>query len=425
MSTEFLAPPRVDERMPWLLAAICVAVFAVPSSHILRSLGKPAEFLALGLLVLAAFEFVILRRSAIAGLANPGVPVALGYLFMGVALWAIGAPATSVRSLLSQTEAVGVALYAIGHVRTHRQRSVVMGAVLIGVTYSALVGLLQHLTRIDLTRMLKLPGFSDVRLPTTQSAGVDVIRAGAVRAFGTFPGYGMFAVTCAVTVPLALHFARYGSTRTLRMFSVVAACLLFTAAPTGVARAGVLSLSVALIVYARTFTRRQLGRAALFLSAAVVVLFTIVPNTVNAIIQTTAGSEYDPSVLARVEQFSLVEGVFRDNPFAGLGTGTWLSFKFPLYGPIDSQWLFAIADGGVLGLAALLLLIGAGIAGIPRSLKTEPDRQSRSLIYALAAIVLGYLAASFSNDFLNVPQAAFLFFLVYGVLWGERDPTVT
>lgn len=428
MSTDFLSPGQApggaqtitagSERMPWFLGIVSIVVLVIPSSHTLRALGKPAEFLAFGLLLLALLHFVLLRTPAMKGLANAGTVAAFIYLAMGVALWAIGPAETSLHSLLSQTEAAGVALYAIARVSTHRQRSVVMGCVLIGMTYSAAVGLLQHFTQSDLTKLLKLPGFTDYRPPTAQSASVEVLRAGAVRAFGTFPGYGMFAVSCAVSVPLALHFARYSSTRSARILAGLAAAMLFAAAPTGVARAGVLALAVALAVYAWTFTPRQLVRAALFLSVAVIVLLTVATTTVTALVQTTKGSEYDPSVLARVEQISLVEGVFRDNPFAGLGTGTWLSAKFPLYGPIDSQWLFAIADGGLLGLAALLLLAGTALAGIPRAIRMTDSRESRSLTYAMGALILGYLAASFSNDFLNVPQAAFLFFLIYGLLWG-------
>ena len=207
-------------------------------------------------------------------------------------------------------------------VETVRQRSVVLGFLAIGLTFNCVVGLLQTSTPIDLHLLFQPPGFVDNQVDLGRGfAAAFTERFGAKRAVGTSGHPIEFAVLAAITVPLCIHFARYGITSKVRLLAAFAAVVALLAMATGISRSGVIALAVAFLLYMWTFKVRELGVA---VGAAVVALllgFAAAPRGAQALWKTITNSAEDGSVLERVDDYAKVSQTFRDHPWFGLGLG--------------------------------------------------------------------------------------------------------
>jgi O-antigen ligase len=165
---------------------------------------------------------------------------------------------------------------------------------------------------------------------------------------------------------------------------------------------------------------RRLGSATIVFALAFVVYIATVPRTAQALFQTIVNSSEDASVLARISQYARVGAIFDAQPFFGTGLG---SINIAEYGPIDNQWLFAMAEGGLLGVAALSVLVVGGVFGIAHALRRTTTTRNKSEVYAMAAMFLAILSDSITFDFFNRDQILLVFFLLFGLLWANCTDT--
>lgn len=425
---DFLTPAE-HNRTPWLLAFFCLLVATVPSYVLaegpLKILGSPARVLATALLLLVILGFLLMRRGMAPTAFHPGVIIILTYGMLTTIAWGIGVShlgsaeveANKGRVLITVLANVGIALYATTRIKTERQRSFILGALGIGLIFNCVVGLLQNTTAIDLHLLFKPPGFVDNQIDLGNGLGVSLEeRHGAKRAFGTSGHAIEFSVLAAAAVPLTAHFARYATTKTVRVLAAVATGVALISLPAGVSRSGVVALAAAFLVYMWSFTLRQLCTALALFVLAVLGALAAVPNTMQALWQTITNSAEDTSVLVRIERYAKVSQTFHDHPIFGIGVGATPTVE---YGPLDNQWLQILVQGGLVGLVAFLLLAVGGIFGIAGGLRRATSPSERDQAYAMGAMFSAILASSFTFDLFGFQQATFVFFLLFGLLWSN------
>lgn len=413
----------VGERPPWLLYFICVIVMLIPYDRVLpvpwTGVAFPARATGLVMAFLVVLGFLRPRQNPVKS-ANLGVVAVLVYMLTIFLLWGIGLihVGTPMQEGNKRTivivvvGAVGVAIYTALRVRATRQLSIALGCLFVCGVLSAMLALLQHFAHINTAEMYGQLGLR----PTTSAVRVLRVRAGAVRAVGTFGHAIPFSVATAAMVPIALHFSRYAHKKGIRRLSAGGAMVLLVAVPTGVSRAGIVALAVAVVAYSLSISANRVVTGFLVFVVGVGVYAALAPSTFDALIQTISNSGTDSSVQVRLQQQSSALKIFEHNPIFGIGPGAVTNDISGQY-PIDNQWFSALMEGGILGGGVQALVAGFGILGAVRALRVASTAGARSRVYAMTGAYLALLSESVSSDFLSNVQTQMLFFLFYGLLW--------
>lgn len=419
-----LAEPESKGRTPWLMCTYCLLLTVIPanlaSPLFLNSISTPARLLAGLFIFLAILSFLHTKDVSDNVQLNPGILVLCFYLSLLLIVWGLGLLATGSqaqeffkKSAISiAIVGVGIGIYAVIRLTTARDRSVVLGCLLAGITYSAFVGILQHTAKINLADMTSVPGFPVI----PGSAQKEAIRYGSIRAYGTFLQPLPFGTLCAASVPLAIHFARYASRRWVRALSGLAALTLLAAVPTSIARSSLIVLAVAMGFYAATLPFRRIATALIALAFTYVLIAITSPSTLQALSDTIVNSSDDPSLLIRLDQLDAMAATFREHPLSGIGLGAVTAVDF---GPVDSYLALSAAEGGILWIAAFATLSLGGIFGIAATGRRSPTTASRDQNLAVGAMFLGLLASTPSFASLSYDPIYSIFFLLFGILWSS------
>jgi polysaccharide biosynthesis protein PslJ len=417
-----ITPAGLRERIPWLLAFVCILIPALPTYVIppgpLKSHGSPARVIALLFFGLVILGFILIRRTAPARSLSIGFVLVLLYLFLMLTIYGVGVThvsdaivgAAKTRGLILTIANTGLALYALTRVKTPRQRAVVLGSLTIGLTFACLVGFLQQLD-IDLRFLLQPPGF----ILNTEDLSLDV-RAGATRVMATSQHPIEFSVLAAVTVPLTIHFARHAVKRSVRLLALLACGVALLAMPAAVSRTGVVAIAAVFLVYMWNFKARHLALAMVGGTAAVMGYIAVFPTVANALWDTIINSEQDDSVLHRQADYATVAQTFHAHPIFGLGLG---ASPPSAYGFIDNEWLQAIVQGGIFGIGGMIVLTGAGIFGLAAALRSATTARERDAAYVLGSMFAGIMSSSFTFDLFAYSQPTFILFIVVGLLWSN------
>ncbi|PEG43176.1 polymerase [Mycolicibacterium agri] len=404
-----------------MLGFLCLLIpilpaFSVPAGP-LKSNGSPAKLIAVLLFGLALLGFMLVRRTTPRPTVRPGTLIILFYFLLQLAIYGVGllndddavVAGNRTRALINVVANVGVALYILSRVRTTRQRNFVLGCLAVGLTFACLVGLLQSMTSIDLRYFFAPEGF------VTNTDELEMgERWGAKRVMGTSQHAIEFSVLAAITVPLAIFFARNAAKWAVRLFAVGTCALALAAMPAAVSRTGVVALGAALVVYVWNFKLRHLLVGIITGALALGAYLNAFPDTAKALWNTIVNSEADPSVLSRTEDYARVSESFREHPIFGLGLGGSPPAEF---GYLDNEWLQTVVQGGIVGVLAIVVLAGGGLFGIAAALRAAKTRTDREQAYTLGSMFVAILVCTFTFDLFNFQQVVRIFFIIYGLLW--------
>ena len=417
-----------SDRSPWLLYVFCVVIAAMPTYVVLpgalKGNGAPARIISLTMFGLMILGFLLVRRNSRGRTINPGIVIMLLYFTLWLVTYGVGllniddfvVSSNRTRAVVGLVAHVGVALYTITHVRTQRQRHIVMGCLAVGLTYACFVGLSQGVTSLDLRFLTQPPGFV-INMDNLGFAE----RLGVRRVTGTSQHPIEFSVLAAVTVPLTVYFARNAETRRVRVMAGIGCVIALLALPAAVSRSGIISLIAALLVVMFAFRVRAIANAVVGAALAIGIYIVIFPRVANALWNTITNSAEDDSVEGRIDDYARVSESFREHPVFGLGLG---GSTPSAVGYLDNEWLQAIVQGGVIGLTCMLLLSGGAIFGIAAALRGASDRREREQAFTLGAIVVGILASSATFDLIGFEQTTMLLFTVFGLLWSGYNIAV-
>ena len=415
-------PTEIRDRPPRLLAFLCLLIPALPSfvvlSGPLKSHGSPARMIAILFFGLAVLGFVVIRRTASNRTLSVGVALILLFLFLELTVYGVGLThldsaviePSKTRVMIVYLAFTGVALYVLMRVKTTRQRTILLGCLAIGLTFACLVGFLQQ-ANIDLRYLFQPPGFV---------VNADFVtfyqREGVKRVWGTSIHPLEFSVLAAATVPLTIHFVRFGSSRQVRLFATLACGMALLALPSAVSRSGVIALTVALLIYMWGSKVRHIIQAAVGAAAAIAVYLAVFPRIAHALWVTIVYAEEDESIHARTVDYSVVGETFRAHPVFGLGLG---ASEPTVYGYLDNEWLQALVQGGIVGVTAMIVFAMGGIFGISAALRAASTPRERDQAYMLGSIFVAILSSSFTMDLFSCQQATFVLFISFGLLWSN------
>ncbi|MFW0795331.1 O-antigen ligase family protein [Gordonia sp. CPCC 205515] len=411
------------EPTPWLLMCLCFVLPAVPSYVVLagplKSNGALPRMISMIMFGLVVLGFLVYRRAPTHRPSlNPGALILLAYWFLWLLLYGVGllsggdyTVATSrTRAMITLTSYVGVGLYVIARVRTQRVRMIVLGSLAAGLSFACLVGFLQGVSTVDLRYLFQPPGFVLNTDDLTLSQ-----RDGATRVRGTSSHPIEFSVLAASCIPLTIYLSRYSTRRSARILAVGGCILALLALPASVSRTGIIAVIAAMMVYMLAFRVRVILPAILIAATAIGAYTASFPHITTALWQTITGSAEDNSIKGRTADYAAVGDLLREHPLFGLGLG---GSPPEAIGFLDNEWMQAIVQGGLMGLAAMSLVMCGAFFGISASLRRATSQQEREQAYMLGGIVVGIAASSFTFDLFAFAQASTLLFVVFGLLWA-------
>jgi polysaccharide biosynthesis protein PslJ len=267
------------------------------------------------------------------------------------------------------------------------------------------VGIFEFFSGVIVTSYVKIPGLQ------IQSAATDLmVRGGLSRIYSTTSQPIEFGAVVVMTIPLALHQARFAPADK-RQWRWLQVGILALASPLSVSRSSILALLVVLAVLLPTWPQKERRAAFGLIVAGVIGFLVLVPSLIPTIVNLVVNISGDDSAQSRTRAISWSWSYISKNVLLGRGFGT---FSPNTYFYVDDQYLTSIVETGIVGLLALAMLFVAGWVIARSARRMAVNEEGRHLAQCLAASVAAS-AISFSDyDALAFPMASGLTFLVLG-----------
>ncbi|MEU4653986.1 O-antigen ligase family protein [Streptomyces sp. NPDC023723] len=286
---------------------------------------------------------------------------------------------------------------------TLMRRLVVLGTVV------ALLGYYDFFAATNIADSISIPGLQ------SSSAGSGAMDRGSfTRPRSTTAHPLEFGGMLALLVPFAVHQAFDPVRRhagALRRWAPVA--IMAGALPLTVSRTSIIGAFIAILVLVPRWKPQRRWAAIGLILGSVAGFKVIIPGLIGTITNLFASflSDSDSSTQARTVKYGAIVPYLEEHPWFGRGFGT---FTPDLYFFTDNEYMLVLAEMGVLGLIALLVLIVTGVhtgGAIRRLARTESDRELGQAFLASALVAL-VISATF--DALSFPMYAGMFFLLLG-----------
>jgi O-antigen ligase len=292
--------------------------------------------------------------------------------------------------------------------------------IIYGCAFSAAIGLIQFFTGLDPTHYMVLPGLRAVD-------NVETLLARSIfrRPSGTAGHPIEFGVVSAVATPLAAHYAFRAKDHDRRMWPWwLCVIVLAVGAMVSLSRPAILGLVAAGLVLLPTWSgKRQLH------TLIATVLFTglmrlFVPGLIGTLFSLFNNLSGDPSIQHRQQDYARASVQIAQHPWLGRGFGTYLPAK---YGPLDNQYLGTLVETGIVGLAALVVVLIAGAYAAVQIRRVAKDPVIRDLAQTLLASLSVIMVADATYDAFGFIMATGLCFMLVGIcgaMWRtiKKDP---
>lgn len=232
----------------------------------------------------------------------------------------------------------------------------VVQGIVVGAAVSALLALVQAATGVDLAGSLVLPGLID----QGNAAAGELLRAGAVRPAGSagHPLELSAVLTAAFPLSLGLTLSRRARGEAAGVW-VAASAVIGLGAVSTISRSAFVGIAAALVVMAWRWPVRRVvvGGAVVVVAvlAAVAAGVPLVSRLADVLVEGTG----DNSVGSRSSGLSYALERLPQHWLVGQGSGTYDVSKQPV---LDNFYLTRLVESGVVGLLALLLMVGGAWA---------------------------------------------------------------
>lgn len=408
---------------PWTaLAVLPVVALVVPASLVLSgpllSNGWPARLIIFWIAAGILLGWAHLRRRP-----APVAPVVYGSWLLLLGL--VSALSAAGLRELTEVESAGairfalvmlpLVVVAVGIAQTAGTRGsdLLLAALVLGATCSALVGVAQFVSPFQWDAVLRLPG-----LVAGASDGAGT-RGGFARVQGAAAHPIEYGTISAALAPVAVHLARFAHRRATRQLAGLATVIIVISIPMSVSRSGVVLLVVSMAVYATALKPRQRVFLLVAALAGILVFRAAVPGLLGTVLSIFTGASTDDSITGRTDDYTAIFDLWREQPVIGYGLGT---FRPEAFFFLDNQYLMALVEGGVLLLVVTVLwffLAMSSARGAARRAVTLADRSRAT------AVLGGLLALAVSGlffDLFSFAQATIVTFLLAGIagaLWSD------
>lgn len=120
----------------------------------------------------------------------------------------------------------------------------------------------------------------------------------------------------------------------------------------------------------------------------------------------------DPSIRMRLRNWSIAVDRWSANPIAGEGLGSYLQYtrQYDETGTPDGWYIRLLAESGLLGLLAFMLLVGGLLWTLFRAYARETEPLRRAIVYGAALGVIAMLVNALLID-------SFVSYKIMGVFW--------
>jgi polysaccharide biosynthesis protein PslJ len=421
-SAEFVTlPSDVGDARKQRMTVVAILTFylfllmAIPADLVFSPLGaagSPATIFAL--LVFLVYLGLWLRPASY--LDRGRQPIRLvGVLFTCVMLASYASANRHLLPVLEKNSAdrglififgwLGILLLAADGIESVAELRTVLRRQVFGATAVALLGVMEFLSGINIVNYIRLPGLS------AHGAMTDlVVRGGLSRAYSTTSQPIEFGAVVVMTIPFALHQARFSSPEK-RVSRWLQVAVLALAAPLSVSRSAILALVAVAIVLLPAWSRRERRAAYVFIAAGIAAFFVFVPSLITTLVNLIVNISSDSSAQSRTDAISMSGSYISQNPWLGRGFGTFLP---QTYFFVDDQYLTTLIETGFIGLLVLIILFVAGWAIARSARRGAVDEEGRHLAQCLAASVAASAITFTDYDALSFPMASGLMFMTLG-----------
>ena len=412
-----------------VLTLVVALLLLVPQPYVLvgplRSVGNPAVLVAIGALAIWAASRVL--NLSTAEELHPVRWALLVFTIAAAASFAAGLlrdltsgeRSSMDRVVFQHLALLGVALLAVDELGTRERITTLLQRLVLIGGVTGVIGILEFaFSGFDYRQVMLLPGLTtNTEIVSQSRSGFDRVAAGASHPIE-------FSVVISALVPLALHFVLHSESRRWRFALALVAML--AAIPMSVSRSGFITLAVGVLVYAVALTHRGRFNALVLGLIGLAVFRAMVPGLLGTVRGLFRDVGTDPSIAGRTDDYAAIPALMHGHWWWGRGLGT---FQPDVYFILDNQYLAALLQGGLVGLAAFvaLLVVGLGVARGVRRRATDPAM--RSLGQALTATIAALAVSAFVFDSLSFRQSGFVLVLTIGcagALWSlvRHEPKI-
>lgn len=398
-----------------------VLLVLIPPTEIIEPLGAagtPAT--VIGLVALVHWAVAVLTPDE--GLARTVVPVRVvvgllaGTVLLRYAVMHVGyVPGdellTSDRVVLTVFSWAGVALLVAEGLQDRAEVNRVLRTFVAMVALMAFLAFLQFRAGIDLTTLLRrIPGLHEnAELVTIQD------RAGFRRPSGTATHPIEYGCILAMTLPLALHAARFDVVRS-RARRWLPLAMIAIGIPVAVSRSAILGAAVAGFVIFLGLDPRRRPKALMAVAGFLALIYATTPGLLG----TLRGFFLSTGSDSRINDYGPALAHIRQAPWFGHGPGSFIADS-DKNNVLDNQYLLTLIEIGVIGLAVVLVYLLATAFLGRGARRRSNDPATRDLGQALAAASLASAVTAYTFDafsFRMFSGVITLFLGLAGALWA-------
>jgi O-antigen ligase len=384
-----------------LIGLAILALFLLPSALVapqLSTLGRPA--LLVGLLLTMVWGITKLHPHLTVRGPQPirwAIGLWLVTLLLSYAagqargLTAVEATSTDL-TMLYLLVFCGIVLACADGIPNRQRLNDLLRILVWSAAVMALIALVQAFLLFDLTQYIVLPGFEFHH----ELVGFEQ-RAGYERIASTTGHYIELSAVMAITLPFAIHVARFASTRLTRQLATIAALLIAATIPLTLSRTGILALLVMAVTMLPAWSWRVRFNLAGITFGLMAVAVVGRPGFIGTLKSLFTEWGEDDSIQGRTGRYDIVYEFFRERPWLGRGPGTFVP---DVYLILDNQWLgILVASGliGVVGLAALHITTIWLARSVMRQSDSAEDRHLAACM--LTAQVIAIVGAGTFDSF--------------------------
>lgn len=400
-----------------LLTCYLFLLMAIPSSLVLGSFGAAGQPAALLAAVLLCW-YLVARQHPAFPLDSGRQPIRTSAVVFGCAVLASYVAANRIamsslesngadRGLILLAGWIGVLVLAADGIDRTDRLMVLLRRIVLGATVMAVLGMIEFFTGIVLTNYIAIPG-----LAVHEQVTDLMTRAGLVRANATAAQPLEFAAVLAMSLPLAIHQARF-AVRGFRLRRWLQVALITGAIPMAVSRTAILGLVVIAVVLVPTWTRRERRCAYLVMLGWPVMVWLIRPGILASFGTIFSELGKDTSTTSRTGALAAAVPMITQHPWFGQGLQTF--FPQTLFF-VDDQYLTSLIETGVFGLLALLALFATGWHAARSVRLSAADQATRDLARCLTAVMAVAVLSFATFDVLSFSIASGLYFLQLGCI---------
>lgn len=263
--------------------------------------------------------------------------------------------------------------------------------------------MIQYFTGLNLASYLGVPG-----LTALSEFGNALSRSDLHRIVSTSAHPIELGVVMSAILPLALHRSLHAAKRS----AWIPTLLIGAASLMSVSRSAVVVAAVALVVLFLYWPWRWRLRALVIVPIAAVVGRLVLPGLLGTVRSLFTGLEYDPSIAGRTADYDLAFRLIAERPWLGQGMTTFVPM---VYRTLDNQGLGMLLQLGILGTAAFLALVIAGVVQAWTPTRRGGSAEQRHLGVAISASLIGIVTSYLTFDAMGFRQVAGLTFLFVGL----------